>query len=127
MYNVKRQNIHDTKSVCYIGRRIGEEINDYGTEIPIYEKPIKYMFNIMPLSSDLDIAEYGEKISSMYKTILTKNLYIGKIKEGDIAYLNGANPEGENINTYGSNGNYIVRTVMPQNTVIVVYFERLQK
>lgn len=72
-----------------------------------------------------DIALYGEKISKMYKTIISFQEYKDKFKEGDVAYLENAKPENESEGTYGRNANYKIVSVRPQNTAILIYFEKI--
>jgi hypothetical protein len=45
------------------------------------------------------------------------------IKENDLAYLDGATPENEEI--YGDNANYRVDSVRYQNKKVAIYFEKL--
>lgn len=127
MFSFVKNNTTNILSECYIASRIGVATDDYGNEVPRYSKPEKYMLNIMPATGELDIAMYGDRISSVYKTIVSKIKFLNKIKEGDIAYLHGVNPKGETSNTYGSNGNYIVNSVSIQNTVIAIHFKKLQE
>ena len=47
------------------------------------------------------------------------------MKNYDLVYLYGASPENEEYN--GQNANYRVITFIPQNTKILVYFEKLTK
>ena len=129
MYNLRRYHnkIFHPEKTCYIAPRISLEIDDYGNEIPTYGEPKRYEMNIMPAGGGLDIATYGERLSYIYKAIVDYDYYNGKINEGDIAYLHGATPENETSESYGMNGNYVVESVRKQNTVIAIYFERLQK
>lgn len=132
MYNVKGSSIfRNWNKSCYIATKKDEQVeyDDEGNEIKTYNKPQKYYFNIQPLNSYLDViefAEYGEKVNKTYKAVIPYKDYIGKFKEGDIAYLEGATPDGETEATYGMTGNYIISSVRPQNVVIAIYFERIQ-
>ena len=127
MYRLSRCNTTNFLSKCYIAKRIDTKIDDDGNEIPIYAKPEKYMFNIMPAGGELDIASYGERLSYIYKTLVEKKKYINKISEGDIAYLHGAEPKDETKDTYGSQGNYMVDRIALQNVGMMIYFEKLQE
>ena len=49
--------------------------------------------------------------------------YEGMFKENDVAYLDGATPEGEKEN--GDNANYRLYPPRIQNLKIAIYFERL--
>lgn len=113
--------------VCYIAsKNDNPKIDDYGNEINVYQKPIKYNFNIQPASGDFELTLYGEKINKVYKAIVPFD-YKNKIKEGDIAYLDGATPEGEEEGSYGKNGNYTVDSIRPQNLATAIYFKKIEK
>lgn len=119
-------NIHENwNKGCYIAS-FKETLQDCnGNEINYYEKPEPYAFNIQPASGDTDIALYGEKVSKMYKTVISMKEYGGLFKEGDKAYLEGLEPIGEVEQTYGIGANYKIVSVRPQNTVILIYFEKI--
>ncbi len=107
----------------WIAKKIGTEENDYGTEIPIYDKPEEYMMNVQPLSSEADIAEFGENAKQVQRAVIEYKKYFGKFKEFDVAYLDGVTPDGEEVN--GENANYRLYPPRNQNKVILLYFERL--
>ena len=109
---------------CHIATKIATGTDEYGHEINIYDEPIKYSFNIQPAGGNLDLTLYGEKINKIYKAIVPYS-YKDKIKEGDIAYLNGATPKGETVD--GENGNYVVDSIRPQNLAMAIYFEKIDK
>lgn len=92
-----------------------------GQEIATYSTPKLYGFNIMPASGETDIIEYGERISKIFKAIISIR-YKNKFKEGDIAYLDGVKPNRDNTNY-----NYKIVSVRNQNKRIAIYFERIQK
>ena len=113
--------------ICYIAsKHENPDIDDYGNEINKYDKPIKYCFNIQPAGGESDMDLYGERVGKIYRAIVQIS-YKNKIKEGDIAYIDGATPQGETPNTYGSNGNYVVDSIRPQNLVMAIYFEKINK
>ena len=107
----------------WIAKKIGTQENDYGTEIPIYDEPIEYMMNVQPLSSEADIAEFGENAKQVQRAVIEYKKYFGKFKEFDVAYLDGVTPDGEEVN--GENANYRLYPPRNQNKVILLYFERL--
>ena len=107
----------------WIAKKIGTQENDYGTEIPIYDKPQEYMMNVQPLSSEADIAEFGENAKQVQRAVIEYKKYFGKFKEFDVAYLDGVTPDGEKVN--GENANYRLYPPRNQNKVILLYFERL--
>ena len=110
---------------CYIASLIKTEEDDNGNDINYFSKPKSYKFNIQPASGDTDIDLYGEKVSKMYKTIISLPEYNKKFKEGDRAYLEGIKPTNEVEGTYGSGANYKIVSVRPQNTAILIYFEKI--
>lgn len=112
---------------CYIANLIKTEEDDNGNEVNYYSKPKSYEFNIQPANGNTDIALYGERISKMYKTAVSLLEYKNKFKEGDVAYLEGIKPTDEVQGIYGSGANYKIVSVRPQNTVILIYFEKIQK
>ena len=107
----------------WIASKIGTEEDDYGHEIPIYDKPKMYFMNVQPISSYPDMQEFGEKAEQIQKAVIEYEKYFGKFKEFDLAYLDGANPENEQTN--GTNANYRLYPPRNQNKVILLYFERL--
>lgn len=113
------------KKQLYIANRLSVETNDYGNDVCTYDIPKPYMFNYQPASGQMEIEIYGERVTKMYKAVVPYNLYADKFKEGDVAYLLGETPTGEHQN--GENANYVITSVMPQNKVIVLYFEKIIK
>ena len=65
------------------------------------------------------------KVSKMQKTIVSMKEYANVFKEGDKAFLEGTEPINETEDTYGSGVNYKIISVRPQNTVILIYFEKI--
>lgn len=98
-----------------------EELNDYGK--PVYEEPKKYKFNVQPANSEADFKEFGLLANQIQKAVIELKKYYNVFKEGDIAYLDGANPDGEKIN--GANANYRMYPPRNQNKCITIYFERI--
>lgn len=106
----------------YIASKKEVTLDDEGNEIVIYDEPKPFKFNYQPVSTDADIAEFGEN-SKMMKKAIIPILYQGQFKEFDVAYLDGATPEGEE--NYGDNANYRLLPPRDGNSVIIIYFERL--
>lgn len=108
----------------YIASKIGIQYDIDGNEIPVYDKPNErpYKFNYQTLSTDADIAEFGEKASIMKKAVIPIS-YQGQFKEFDVAYLDGVTPDGEE--NYGDNANYRLLPPRDGNSVIIIYFEKL--
>ncbi len=119
-------NIFDNwKKGCYIASLDRTEEDDNGNEINYYLKPKFYEFNVQPANGSTDIALYGEKVSKMYKAIISLFKYNEVFKEGDKAYLENTTPNEEIEGTYGINANYKIVSVRPQNTAICIYFEKI--
>lgn len=108
----------------YIASKVGTQLDVEGNEITIYDKPNEkpYRFNYQTLSTDADIAEFGENAKIMKKAVIPIS-YQGQFKEFDLAYLDGATPKGEE--NYGDNANYRLLPPRDGNSVIIIYFERL--
>lgn len=111
------------KHKIYLASFLKETTNEFGDPINVYDKPISFESTLNSLSGSTDIAVYGDKISRMCKTLLDYDEWINNIKEKDVIYLYGANPDGEVVN--GDKANYKVVAVLPQNLKILVYFERI--
>lgn len=112
------------KKGCYIASLEKTEEDDFGNEINHYYKPEHYDFNVQPANGSTDIAMYGERVSKMYKAVISLAEYSGMFKEGDVAYLEGIEPTNETEKTYGYEANYKVVSVRPQNTALLIYFEK---
>lgn len=110
------------KKELYISSKLEVDIDDEGNEIVKYSIPKRYYFNYQPISSDSEIAEFGEKAKTMQKAVIPI-AYENVFKEFDIAYLNGAIPSLNE--TDGSNANYCLLPPRIGNSVIIIYFERL--
>lgn len=106
----------------YIASKIGVDKDDSGNEIVVYDTPKLYHFNVQPVSSQVDLVEFGEKASLMQRAVIDKR-YKDVFKENDLAYLEGANPDGEEVN--GANANYRLYPPRNQNKIVRIYFERL--
>ena len=108
----------------YIASKVGTQLDIEDNEITIYDKPNEkpYKFNYQPVNTDADIAEFGENAKIMKKAVIPIS-YQGKFKEFDVAYLDGATPDGEE--NYGDNANYRLLPPRDGNSVIIIYFEKL--
>ena len=79
----------------WIAKKVGSIENDFGYETPIYTKPKMYKINVQPVSASADIQEFGEKAEQMQRAVIEKNIYFGKFKEFDVAYLDEVEPSDE--------------------------------
>lgn len=127
MFNAPNDIFSNWNKECYISSILDPIEDDYGNEINQYGEPVKYSFNYQPVANkdEAEMQSYGQSSRGMVRALLNTNEYKGKIKEFDLAYLYGATPTGETSN--GANANYRVSTCIPQNTKILVYFERIVK
>lgn len=114
----------------YIAKKIGIEIDDYGNQIPYFDKAIRYEFSYMPISSQIDYQIYGADINNMFSSIIDIS-YLGKIKIGDIAYLIDSEIQDikslvnlDKLSKYKQNANYRVKSVQPQNMKLKIIFEK---
>lgn len=108
----------------YIASFLKDDMDDLGNKISTYDTPqFIGKKNIQPLSGTSEVEEYGIKVSKMQKVLLDYDKYLGKFKENDLAYIENAIPENEQIN--GDNANYRVDSVRNQNRKIAIYFEKL--
>ena len=110
------------KKQCWIASKIGVIVDDDENEISVYSDPTPYKFNYLPVSSDAEIAEFGEKASIMQRAVIPIS-YKDMFKEFDVAYLDNANPKDEMKN--GENANYRLLPPRNGNAVIIIYFEKL--
>jgi hypothetical protein len=123
MYNVNSQPIHKVKSKIWIAKKLREDFDENGNQIPVYEEPQKYFFNVQTLTETSDIMEFGERVNSTKSISITqKKKYEGKFHEFDLVYVDNT-PENE-VN-YGDNADYKIVGVRPHNTSIRVYIQKL--
>lgn len=110
----------------YIASKLDPQLDEQGNEIVVYDKPFYFgKVNYQPLTTkqlEAYMQEYGETESSVFSCLIDYKDR-NRIKEFDKAYLNGAKPDDEKVN--GTNANYLVRAVKPQNTKVMVLFEKL--
>ena len=126
MYNVKNTNFSSSAiryQKVYIASKIDSIYDDYGNVIPQYSNPLGYEMNIMPLTESIDIQTFGENSNSVKVTVLDYNMYKGKFKNFDVAYLD-ITPDNETVN--GENSNYILM-VREQNSIIKLFFREKVK
>lgn len=103
------------------------DVAEYGTKVTKMQKvllDINFKIENNNKVKDIDSILTKELNSIKVKSLTLK--YSDKkiiIKENDLAYLDGANPENEQV--YGDNANYRVDSVRYQNKKIAIYFEKL--
>ena len=128
MYNNNRSYIFkNLYKDIYIAKKLDPIEDENHNEFAQYDTPVKYKrWNIQYIKSNSEILEFGEKANiTQVTTIPNTPQYAGKFKEFDLAYLDGATPDGEKVN--GQNANYRIYSVRPQNNIIRIYFRKLTK
>lgn len=113
------------KDLYIVSKSSNRTVNPETGEIDFsYSEPTFYKCNYQPIAGFLENSQFGANAMYIQKgifhdiTIFTE----GKIKEGDLAYLDGASPIGETVR--GSTSNYTVIGVKHQNEIVTVHFQR---
>lgn len=120
-YNPNRQNHLQLKSKVYIAKYLETVQDENFNQKQVYDKPVKYFFNIQPIRQESEIREFGELVNSMKVAVITEKVkYLNKFHEFDAAYLDGEEPIDEL--EYGDKANYRIYAVRNQNTIIRIYF-----
>lgn len=119
--------------------RVGESvwhsarINEANSEIAEFSEPteIRTRFNyftVMPATSRgfMEVMKYGEDIDSTWTAIANDRAFHGKIKEGDLFWLDGEKPIPELEEEYGngSTATAVVKSVAYVNLTIAITLTR---
>lgn len=119
--------------------RVGEiiwhsaRINEANAEVSAYAKPteIRTRFNhftVMPATSRgfMEVMKYGEDIDSTWTAIANDRAFHGKIKEGDLFWLDGERPPQEITEDYGyaESATAVVKSVSFVNLTISITLTR---
>lgn len=110
---------------CYICSLLNPNTIEYdeeGNEILKYDIPSEYDFNYQPISSDVDLMEFGNKASITQKAVIPIK-YKNYFKENDLAYLDGKMPNP--YEQFGEGANYRLLPPRNGNQVIIIYFEKI--
>lgn len=108
-------------------------INEANAEISEYEKPteIRTRFNyftVMPATSRgfMEVMKYGEDVDSTWTAIANDRAFHGKIKEGDLFWLDGEKPIPELEAEYGNGATAtaVVKSVAYVNLTIAITLTR---
>ena len=113
-------------SLLVFDRKLGRQWKGSTLRLPTvlnYNTPVKYIFNYQPLTSYNDIQVYG-KDATITKKMVIPIEYAGVFKEYDVAYLDGATPNGEENN--GDNANYVLLPPKEGNSAIVIYCQKIK-
>lgn len=119
--------------------RVGESvwhsarINEANAEVSEYAKPteIRTKFNyftVMPATSRgfMEVMKYGEDVDSTWVAIANDRAFHGKIKEGDLFWLDGEKPIPELEAEYGNGATAtaVVKSVSYVNITISITLTR---
>ena len=108
-------------------------ISGNNAEIDTFDKPkeIRTRFNyftVMPATSRgfMAVMSYGEDIDNTWTAIAKTSEFNGKIKEGDLFWLDGAKPipELEEKYGHGATANAVVKSVACVNISIAITLTR---
>jgi hypothetical protein len=108
-------------------------INEDNAEISDFAKPTKIVtrfnyFTVMPASSRgfMQVMRYGEDIDSTWVAIANDRAFHGKIKAGDLFWLDGESPIAELEEQYGngSTATAVVKSVDYVNYSISITLTR---
>jgi len=114
--------IDQWRKQIFIASKTGDDIDDLGNSISVYDSPVEYKFNYRGVSSQAEMVEFGEDAKTMLRMVIPIS-YKNQFKEFDVAYVDGVTPEGEGVN--GANANY--RLLPPRNggSVVIIYMKRI--
>ena len=119
--------------------RVGESvwhssrINEANAEISDFAEPTEIRtrfsyFTVMPATSRgfMEVMKYGEDIDSTWTAIANDRAFHGKIKEGDLFWLDGEKPIPELEEEYGngSTATAVVKSVAYVNMSISITLTR---
>lgn len=108
-------------------------INEENAEVAEFAKPQAIRtranyFSVMPATSRgfLEVMQYGEDLDSTWTAIANDRVFHGKIKEGDLFWLDGEKPIPELEAEYGngSTANAVVKSVAYVNLSIAITLTR---
>lgn len=104
-------------------------------EIAEFETPTKIVtranyFTCMPMTArgGIQMLAYGETASNYWTIIANSRAFSGKIKEGDLMWVDGQTPNESIEEEYGvgASANAIVKSVSEVNATINIILERNQ-
>lgn len=105
-----KPNPEDWKKLLYVAAFNEVTYDDELNEIRTYNEPIAYKYNYQPVSSYLDIQEFGKDAIEMQKIVIPisdKDLF----KEYDLAYLFDAEPYNiTSDDEYKENEDYYIKS-----------------
>lgn len=116
------------KSIWYCSR-----INDNNSENSRFAQPVEIRtqfnyFTVMPATSRgfMEVMKYGEDIDSTWTAIANDQVFHGKIKEGDLFWLDDDKPITELEEKYGNGATAtaVVKSVSYVNLTIAITLTR---
>ena len=108
-------------------------INVENAEIPEFAEPTEIrtrcnFLTVMPATSRgfMEVMKYGEDIDSTWTAIANDRVFHGKIKEGDLFWLDGEKPIPELESKYGNGATAtaVVKSVSYVNLTIAITLTR---
>lgn len=122
------------KSVWYSSR-----IDEPNAEIIKYKEPVEIItrpnyFTVMQATTRgyFEILKYGETASNVWTVIANSRIFDGKIKKGDVMWVDGESPKSEKNAVleekygYGCTANAVVKDVAECNLTISITLHRNQ-
>lgn len=114
--------IKSWRTNVYVAKFLNQSQDSKLNPIKVYATPVSFQLNVQPLSEDDRIEMFGANAKKMFRAMIINRDV--DINEFDVAYLEGATPQGESNN--GDNSNYIVRRVQRSNLATTIYFESIK-
>ena len=108
-------------------------INEENAEVAEFAKPEAIRtranyFSVMPATSRgfLEVMQYGEDLDSTWTAIANDRIFHGKVKEGDLFWLDGETPNADLEAEYGNGATAtaVVKSVAYVNTTISITLTR---
>lgn len=108
-------------------------INEDNAEVAEFAKPEAIRtranyFSVMPATSRgfLEVMQYGEDLDSTWTAIANDRVFHGKVKEGDLFWLDGETPNADLEAEYGNGATAtaVVKSVAYVNTTISITLTR---
>jgi hypothetical protein len=108
-------------------------INEDNAEVSEFSAPTEILtranyFSVMPATSRgfLEVMQYGEDLDSTWTAIANDRVFHGKVKEGDLFWLDGETPNANLEAEYGNGATAtaVVKNVAYVNTTISITLTR---
>lgn len=115
---------------------LSSRIENPNATMPSYEEPIEITtrpnyFTVMSAVSGgyVEVAKHGETIYETWNVVANGLWFSGKIKQGDLMWVDGCKPidEIEQENGIGSSANAVVDSVSEGNIMITIVLKKNQR